>query len=832
MIPAITRFVRFSLTALLVGALYASPAFAQATGDLEAFRQRLATFLQELEEVHVLTGVHPPGEPSAGEAAAPDLATLTYEDLAKLMQSYPNDPKFWDAPKKLLIMLKRVAPSAFNTPGVSTPVSRGRQMMTALARWPDRSARRSRLSDEEVSVLMRSYAAGRPAQRAPQTVLAALHQSYRVDDDVFGRADGLDIVRRAPLARSGSASLDSGVTLTTVAAAEATADPVACPAGFDYEALWVARDAEMVADIAMEIIPEDFVTSPAYIVAAVAWGALKVTLFVVEQIYERWDDCESANVFAQVDAPISSRATQTSVDSLHSGLSSVQSSVSGIQSSVSEIGGVVVNESATLQANIAVFQAVLGAQSVTTTQTVNALLGKIDNLAATSASGDAVSQLTGKVNANGQAVSQLSAMVSATVPRTLGPSGAITVYTEPNFGGTSAVFRGDETGNTLKCIGAPYMHFFFGIKSIRVPAGTSVTFYAACNYQGDSKTFTADDTDLSGDKLQINPGWMEFPAASMRIVQTELTTLERIASQASLDTLNSKVDALDLSGSGALAAKVDAVHAAVSGANFSGLDASVSSRASQASVDALASTIATVNSSVAAINLSKLDVAVSSRASQASVDALASSIAGVGDSVGGIDLSKLDVGVSTRATQTAVDAVQSSVADVQRELTTRTDGLGAALTTRASQASVDQVAASLAAKATQGSLDAATANILATLQQRFDALALHVATQPLHLQVIELASRDRYLVYVTDAGRAVGGARVSKVQALDQHPKKGASITDITSTVTVTEIAPGVLEVRVPKNEKLEGLIVSVVHGEGPAARAASTVAREMKRGI
>lgn len=804
---ALTRFVRLLVAAALIaGVLLPAQGFAQTTGDLEAFRERLATFLRDLEEVHVLTGVHPAGAPSVGETAAPDLATLSYEDLAKLMQSYPNDPKFWDAPRKLLDMLKRVSPSAFNTPGVSAPMPRGRQMITALARWPDRSARRSRLSDEDVSVLMRAYAAGRPAQRAPQTVLAALNQTYRVNDDAFARADGMDIVRRTLPARSSTAAVGTGVTLTMVASAEATADPATCPAGFDYEALWIARDAEMVADIAMEIIPEDAFTSPAYIVAAVAWSALKVTLFVVEQVYERWDDCESANVFAQVDASISSRATQASVDSLQSGLSA-------IQSSVSEIGGVVVNESATIQSNLAVFQAALGAQSVTTTQTVNALIGRIDNLAAVSASGDTLNEL--------------STMVSATVPRKLGPSGPITIYTQPNFGGTSKVMHGDESRFELECISAPY---WFGIKSVRVPAGTTVTFYSFCNYQGDSKTFTADDADLSDNKLQVHSA-IEFPAASMRIVQTQQPHPAVIASQSSVDALASKVNALDLSDAGALAVKIDAVQSSLNGADFSGLDATISSRATQASVDALASSVSAVGDRVGALNLSNLDAAVSTRASQASVDALASSIAGVGGSIGAIDLSKLDVGVSTRASQAAVEAVQSSVAGVQRELTARADGLGAALTTRASQASVDQVAATVGTRASQGSLDAAAANILATLQQRFDALASHVAIQPLHLQVVELAVKDRYLVYVTDAGRALGGATVTKVQALDQHPKKGLSVSDITASVTVTEIAPGVLEVRMPRQERLDGLIVSVVHGQGAAARAASTVAREMKRG-
>ncbi|MCP6717792.1 hypothetical protein NL524_31400, partial [Klebsiella pneumoniae] len=50
------------------------------------------------------------------------------------------------------------------------------------------------------------------------------------------------------------------------AAASATTQPTCPSPAFDYgnkmyEALWIARDAELVADIAMEVIPEDFTTS-------------------------------------------------------------------------------------------------------------------------------------------------------------------------------------------------------------------------------------------------------------------------------------------------------------------------------------------------------------------------------------------------------------------------------------------------------------------------------------------------------------------------------------------------------------------------------------------
>jgi hypothetical protein len=382
-----------------------------------------------------------------------------------------------------------------------------------------------------------------------------------------------------------------------------------------------------------------------------------------------------------------------------------------------------------MEAGLTAFQAVVGSQSVQTLATINALMGRVDNLAAASATSSAVNQLSAQVAGSGETVNQVSAMVSAAIPRKRGPSGPITVYTEPNFGGASKVFQGDE-GNTLECIGAPFLQFFFGIKSVRVPAGTTVTFYAACHFQGDSRTFTADDGDLSGDKLQINPGWMEFPAASMRIVQTEQASLEVLASQASLDTLNSKVDALDLSGAGALASKID--------------------------------------------------------------------------------------------------AVQAAVADVQRDLTARADAIGVALATRASQASVDQLSATLATRASQGSVDVAAASILAALQQRFDDLASRVAAQPLQLQIAGL-SKDRFLVYVTDAGHAAGGATVAKVQALDRHPRGGASVTDITGSVTATEIAPGMLEVRVPRRERLDGVIVSVSYGQGAALRAASTVVGELK---
>ena len=128
------------------------------------------------------------------------------------------------------------------------------------------------------------------------------------------------------------------------------------------------------------------------------------------------------------------------------------------------------------------------------------------------------------------------------------------------------------------------------------------------------------------------------------------------AVQASVDALEAKLDAIE--------GKLD-----------TNLDTTVSSRASQASVDDLDGDIAALEAKLDAIEGkldTNLDATVSSRATQASVDDLDGDIAALEaklDAIEGKLDTNLDATVSSRATQTSVDDLESKLDSIDATLT-------------------------------------------------------------------------------------------------------------------------------------------------------------------
>lgn len=122
--------------------------------------------------------------------------------------------------------------------------------------------------------------------------------------------------------------------------------------------------------------------------------------------------------------------------------------------------------------------------------------------------------------------------------------------------------------------------------------------------------------------------------------------------------------------------------------DFSNLDAAVSSRASDesvtnlgASVAALASSIATrssqdsidaLSATLQSLDLSQIDVAVSSRASQASVDAIATNIAtavdAIAENIANLDIQNLDDLVSSLASGSSVENLGEQILNGQQAL--------------------------------------------------------------------------------------------------------------------------------------------------------------------
>jgi hypothetical protein len=772
----VAKLIALSLMLLLVTGLW-TPVLAargQSFADIEAFRAKLAMFMQDLDL------------PDAQKAdAIAKVQSMPVADLTILYNAYPKDGAFWNAARKTKAFLQSDASKQMHAMGAT---------------------------------------AARPPAAASLVAVAG-------------------------------------------AAASATTQPTCPSPAFDYgnkmyEALWIARDAELVADIAMEVIPEDFTTSPAYIVAAIAWGALKATLFVIEQQYERWDDCESTKLFNNIDAPISSLVT--SIENATSSLSNINvirdkveslvafaalggpggpatlfkgTNFSGDSMSVGvddgclggfwgNVGSVKVPPGATLilydkcnftgafrtytanDSNVADDGWTPGqgpgsvrivqpppAEPIATKASVDTLGGKIDHLV--TASG------------GGQLVRDLAATVNASVPRRTGASGPITLYVQPNLTGTSRVFQGDEAD--LRCLGGP---FFTDSKSVRVPPGTTVTFYAACEFGGDSKTFTVDDTDLSDNRL-VNPndGTLMFPAASMRVTQTQVPVADAIASQTSVDLLAATVAALDTSDNGALAEKIDSLLASIGTGGLAHLDATISSRASQATVSGLTTSVTAMQSGLTTMQVSlgnqvtSLASAVAGTSSQASVDALASIIGAVGTKVGGLDFSKLDAAVTTRASQSSVDAIGPKIDAIGPQITalgTNTAAGLMAVQSKVNALDTGKLDAAMSSRASQSSLDAGIASLLAAMNSQ----------AALSVEIIEIQKRKRYLVHVTLAGAPVSGGALSRIRLLELTDHKPAVATDGTADATVVEVAPGILDItlNVPGG-KTDAVAVTVTRG-------------------
>jgi hypothetical protein len=124
------------------------------------------------------------------------------------------------------------------------------------------------------------------------------------------------------------------------------------------------------------------------------------------------------------------------------------------------------------------------------------------------------------------------------------------------------------------------------------------------------------------------------------------------ASQSSVDNLNSRLTD-QMSAARVTLQGVDALQvsaASISSALSERLDARLSTRAAQTSVDALQTATEAINSRIS----DRLDAKLSTRASQAGVDALQTTASNISASVN----DRLDARISTRASQAGVDALQ------------------------------------------------------------------------------------------------------------------------------------------------------------------------------
>lgn len=144
--------------------------------------------------------------------------------------------------------------------------------------------------------------------------------------------------------------------------------------------------------------------------------------------------------------------------------------------------------------------------------------------------------------------------------------------------------------------------------------------------------------------------------AALGTFDPDTTNLDAaVSSRASQGSVDGILDSLNANLDTNISTRASQDSINVLGINLAGLANELVSRASQASVDDLAVTLGD-------LDVSNVDVVVSSRASQASVDALRVTLENL--AVGDLDITNLDVVVSTRASQSSVDGVNDGLLEL------------------------------------------------------------------------------------------------------------------------------------------------------------------------
>jgi hypothetical protein len=317
----------------------AAPRIALAAGpaeDLTTFRARLTAYMEDLAALE-------PDRVSPEVIAS--ISRLDDRQLALLQKAYPSSDRFWSTPRTLRSFLVRNG-AALGVPESSavhaSAAATSQFRSTTLAGAP------------VVSTFAFSNGVGTIAEGGTFTF------SYSVSGDAGlkklelwraldknGSADGDSWASVSSITLSGTSAASTftytpasfgtywfgvhlidanNVTVYEPAPIQGvvTSDPdKKCPADFDYEALWLARDAETVAEIAKEFIPDDTLAVIPHGIATTAWAVAKGLRFSVEQIYMRHGDCEAEKISAKIDTAVSTRAAQTSVDRVQSTLESL-----------------------------------------------------------------------------------------------------------------------------------------------------------------------------------------------------------------------------------------------------------------------------------------------------------------------------------------------------------------------------------------------------------------------------------------------------------------------------------------------------------------------------
>jgi hypothetical protein len=163
--------------------------------------------------------------------------------------------------------------------------------------------------------------------------------------------------------------------------------------GYTQTDVEIAADASLAADIILAAIPDDTLALPARIIAVALWSAPQIALRVIEHSYEIAGACDDADhqalVTQNLDVKVSTRATQTSVDSLTNNFNTFNTAFNTFNTAFNTLNTLVNNRldttvsSRASQSSLDVFHNEFTSNATVVNSKLDAANTKLDNLTIT-----------------------------------------------------------------------------------------------------------------------------------------------------------------------------------------------------------------------------------------------------------------------------------------------------------------------------------------------------------------------------------------------------------------------------------------------------------------
>src|SRR3954452_16985383 len=211
---------------------------------------------------------------------------------------------------------------------------------------PDRGLHSDRFSatntgpGREIAAVAACTARGRTTASFPLTANVLGRQQMRFLS-TSGRRIGFPTALVIGLIAAAVVSLSAASP--ALAKAQITPDDctTARAAGYTQTDVEIATDAALIADGVLEAVPQDTPDVVPRAAAVLIWAGVQTALRVIEHTYNIAQACDDNDhqqlVKDNLDAKVSSRATQTSVNAIQSIVNTIQTTVSQINTKVNTI---------------------------------------------------------------------------------------------------------------------------------------------------------------------------------------------------------------------------------------------------------------------------------------------------------------------------------------------------------------------------------------------------------------------------------------------------------------------------------------------------------------